>query len=87
VRRQQPSTGAGPDDHVKAPDDLLDDDVDKPEQNETPATSPQAGLPTKKLAEPVLDEQGEALPVSDIRYVRAMRERHLAQQKKNQEES
>jgi hypothetical protein len=87
LRRERPSAGAGPDDHVKAPPDLLDDDVAKPETNETPATCPQAGAPTKKPAEPVLDEHGKPLPVSDIRYVQAMRERHLAQQKKNQEES
>jgi hypothetical protein len=87
LRREQPSAGAGPDDHVKAPDDMLDDDVAKPEPNEPPATFPQAGAPTKKLAEPVLDEQGKPLPVSDIRYVRAQRPRNLAQQKKNQEES
>jgi hypothetical protein len=66
---------------------MLDDDVAKPEPNEPPATFPQAGAPTKKLAEPVLDEQGKPLPVSDIRYVRAQRPRNLAQQKKNQEES
>jgi len=87
LRREQPSTGAGPDDHVKAPDDLLDDDGAKPKSNETPAASSQANTPAKKLAEPVLDEHGKPLPVSDIRYVRAMRERNLAQEKKNQEES
>jgi hypothetical protein len=32
----------------------------------------------------VLDEHGKPLPVSDIRYIRTMRERNLAQQKKNQ---
>jgi hypothetical protein len=84
---QQPPAEPSPEDHVKAPPDLLDDDVAKPEQNETPATSPQADTPTKKLTEPVFDEHGKPLPVSDIRYVRAIRERHLAQQKKNQEES
>jgi hypothetical protein len=85
--RQQSPAEPSPEDHVKAPPDLLDDDVAKPKPTETPATSPPAGMPTKKLAEQVLDEQGKALPVSDIRYVQAMRERHLAQQKKNQEES
>ena len=87
LRRQQPSVGAVSDDHVKAPPDLVDDDVAKPEPNEPPASSSQASTPTKKIAEPVLDEHGKPLSVSDIRYVRAMRERNLAQQKKNQEES
>jgi hypothetical protein len=52
-----------------------------------PAASPPSKPAAKKPAEPVLDEHGKPLPVSDIRYVRAIRERHLAQQKKNQEES
>lgn len=81
-RQQQPSPV--PDDHVKAPPDLVDDDVSKPAPNATPTASPQPDTPAKKLAEPVLDEHGNPLPVSDIRYVRAMRERHIAQQKKNQ---
>jgi hypothetical protein len=83
-RRQQLSAGPAPDDHVKAPPDLIDDDVTKPEPNETPPASPQPDRPAKKLAEPVLDEHGNPLPVSDIRYVRAMRERNIALQKKNQ---
>lgn len=86
-RLQQPSLERVPEDHVKAPPDLIDDDATtKPEPNETPPTSPQPHTP-KKPPEPVLDEHGRPLPVSDIRYVRAMRERHIAQQKKNQEES
>ena len=87
LRREQPSTGAGADDHVKAPTDLVDDDVPKPEPNEMPAASPPSKPAAKKPAEPVLDEHGKPLPVSDIRYIRAQRERNLAQQKKNQEES
>jgi hypothetical protein len=63
---------------------LVDDDVAKPEPNEMPAASPHSDTPAKKTIEPVLDEHGKPLPVSDIRYVRAMRERSLAQQKKNQ---
>jgi hypothetical protein len=87
VRRQQPSAVAGADDHVKAPPDLVDDDVAKPEPNEMPAASPPSKPAAKKPAEPVLDEHGKPLPVSDIRYIRAQRERNLAQQKKSQEES
>jgi hypothetical protein len=82
--QQQPSSQPAPEDHVKAPPDLIDDDVTKSAPNATPTASPQPGKQAKKLAEPVLDEHGKPLPVSDPRYVRAMRERNIAQQKKNQ---
>jgi hypothetical protein len=82
--QQQLSQQPIPDDHVKAPPDLVDDDVAKAPPDEGPAASPQPGTPAKRMAEPVLDEHGRPLPVSDIRYVRAMRERNIAQQKKNQ---
>jgi hypothetical protein len=85
--RQQPPAEPSPEDHVKAPPDLIDDDVTKSPPDEGPAASPQPGTPAKRLAEPVLDEHGNPLPVSDIRHVRAMRERNIAQQKKNQEGS
>jgi hypothetical protein len=82
--QQQPSSQPAPEDHVKAPPDLIDDDVTKSAPNTTPTDSPQPDTPAKKLAEPVLDEQGKPLSVSDPRYVWAMRERNIAQQKKNQ---
>ena len=82
-RRQQQSAEASPEDHVKAPPDLIDDDVTKSDPNATP-TAPQPDTPAKKMAEPVLDEHGKPLPVNDIRHVRAMRERNIALQKKNQ---
>jgi hypothetical protein len=82
--QQQPSSQPAPEDHVKAPPDLIDDDVTKSASNATPTASPQPGKPAKKPVEPVLDEHGKPLPVSDPRYVRAMRERNIAQQKKNQ---
>jgi hypothetical protein len=83
-RRLQRSAGAAPEDHVKAPPDLIDDDVTKSEPNEQPATSPKPDKSAKKPAEPVLDEHGNPLPVNDIRHVQEMRARNLAQQKKNQ---
>ena len=61
-------------DHVKAPPDLIDDDVTKSAPEATPTASPQPGRPAKKPIEPVLDEHGKPLPVSDIRHIRAMRE-------------
>ena len=86
-RRQQQSAGATPEDHVKAPPDLIDDDVTKSEPNEQPPTSSRPDTSAKKPAEPVLDEHGRPLPVNDIRYVREMNRRNLAQEKKNQGES
>src|SRR5260221_1939882 len=83
-RRLQPWPEPAPDDIVKAPPDLVDDDVSKPAPNATPTASPRPDTPAKKLAEPVLDEHGKPLPVSDIRHIWAMRDRNIAQQKKNQ---
>jgi hypothetical protein len=82
--QQQLSQQPTPDDHVKAPPDLVDDDVAKPEPNEMPAAPPQPGTRAKRMAEPVLDEHGKPLPVTSTRYIQAMRERNIAQQKKNQ---
>ena len=84
-RQQQPSAAAPEDTHIKAPADLLDDDVARAEPGATPAAPPQPNKPAKVAPEPVLDENGKPLLVSDIRHVRAMRERHLAREKKNQE--
>jgi hypothetical protein len=86
-RRQQQSAEASPEDHVKAPPDLVDDDVTKSGPNEVPAASPPPGPSAKKPVEPVLDEHGNPLPVSDPRYVWAMRDRNIALQTKNQEGS
>ena len=86
-RRQQQSAEASPADHVKAPPDLVDDYVTKSGPNEVPAASPPPGPSAKKPVEPVLDEHGNPLPVSDPRYVWAMRDRNIALQTKNQEGS
>jgi hypothetical protein len=85
-RRLQQSAEASPDDHVKAPPDLIDDDVTKPDPNENPATPPQPDT-RKKSPEPFLDEHGNPLSASDPRYYHAVRERNLAQIKKDQGES
>jgi Family of unknown function (DUF5681) len=53
-RRQQPSAEAPADTHVKAPPDLLDDDVTKSPPNEVPAVSSEPSTPAKRLAEPVV---------------------------------
>lgn len=80
-RHLSTTTEASPEVHVKAPADLLDDDVPEiePEQSATQAPSPR---PRTMPVEPVYDENGVALPVSDIRYIRTQRERRLAWEKK-----
>ena len=82
---QTPAAEAAPDDHVKAPPDLVDDDVAKPEPNELPAASPRRKAPAMPL-EPGLDEHGKQKP-RDRAFIQTQREWNLALQKKNQEES
>jgi hypothetical protein len=79
VQRRQQSSGPVPEVHIKAPPDLIDDDVTKPDPNENLATSPQPDTSAKKPAEPVLGR-----PESDIRHIPEINKRNLAQQKKNQ---
>ena len=85
-RRQQSSPGAAPDDHVKAPPDLVDDDVTKPEPNEKPAAKPQSDTSAMKFNGQPLDQYGRPMP-HDRASIQAERERNIAQQKKNQEGS
>jgi hypothetical protein len=88
LRRHLPtSTEASPEAHVKAPPDLVDDDVPKADPIEQAATQSPAPpkRPVKMPVEPVFDENGVALPVSDIRYVRTQNERLLAWEKKQAE--
>lgn len=86
-RRQQLSAEASPNDHVKAPPDLIDDDVTKPEPSPQPTASPQSDTPARKPVAPERDQYGRPKPamnVSDLAYIHAERERNLARQKKNQ---
>ena len=85
-RRQQSSAGAAPDEHVKAPPDLVDDDVAKPEPNEKPAAKPQSDTSAMKFNGQPLDQHGRPMP-HDRASIQAERERNIAQQKKNQEGS
>jgi len=78
LQRQRP-----PAIHVKAPPDLLDDDTAKTEPGATIA-SLLPNKPAKAKPEPPLDENGKPLPITDRRYIQAMREHHLARQKNNQ---
>src|SRR6266404_828172 len=80
-RRQQRSAGASPDDHVKAPPDLVDDDVAKPEPNELPAAKLQSNTPAMKFNGQPLDQYGRSMP-HDSASIQAERERSIAQQTK-----
>jgi hypothetical protein len=84
-RQQQPFAAAETDTHVKAPPDLLDDDAGKavPEQVATEPTPPRRI--TKMPVEPVFDENGVSLPITDRRYIRTQSDRELSWQKKQAE--
>jgi hypothetical protein len=82
-RLKQQSPERVPENHVKAPPDLIDDDVTRPASDETPVTSPQP-VKQKSADEPVLDENGKPLPVSDIRHVRETARRRYEQLKRDQ---
>jgi hypothetical protein len=84
LQRHRSPAAAADDTHVKAPPDLLDDDAAKT-AGATPATPPPPKKRVKVEDEPVLDENGNPLPVNDIRYIRTMNERYVAQEKKNRE--
>ena len=84
--QQQLSPEPTPEDHVKAPPDLVDDDVVKPEPNEKPAAKPQSDTSAMKFNGQPLDQYGRPMP-HDRASLQALRERNLAHQKKIQEES
>jgi hypothetical protein len=85
-QKEQLSPEPTPEDHVKAPPDLIDDDVAKPEPREAPAVSPQSNTPAKMPLEPGLDEHGKPKP-RDRAFIQAQREWNLQQQKRNREGS
>jgi hypothetical protein len=81
-RAQQAAPEVSPDDHVKAPADLLDDDAVKPESNETTGAAPQREA--KKPAEPVLDKASRPMSPIEMRQANERRFHYLAEQKKKQ---
>jgi hypothetical protein len=81
LQRQRPSAAALADIRVKAPPDLLDDDTARAEPGTATALL-QPNNPATATPEAPLDENGKPLPITDRRYIQAIRERHLAQQKK-----
>jgi hypothetical protein len=83
-RQQQPSGGATSDEHVKAPPDLIDDDVTNSKLDQPPSASPESDTPAKTTEPERAGKSKPAMDVSDLRYIQEARERNLAQQKKNQ---
>jgi hypothetical protein len=83
-RQQRPSVGAAPDEHVKAPPDLIDDDVTNSKPDQPPSASPQSDTQAKTIEPERVGKSKPAMNVSDLRYIQEARERNLAQQKKNQ---
>jgi len=73
--RRQKEQSAEAEDHVKAPPDLIDDDVTKSPPNDAPAAFPQPDPPAKKPPAP---------PMGTPAHIAWRREQNLAQQKKNQ---
>jgi hypothetical protein len=83
-RYQQAAAEAAPDTHVKAPPELLDDDVVSSPTSPSPAPA-KSHTPLKKPAEPERDAHGNLKPIiRDRAAIQAERERNLAEQKKNQ---
>jgi len=85
LRRQQPPT-AEADTHVKAPPDLLDDDVAKPDANAPSAASAKSAVPPATKIVPEGNRHGAPRPGGHTRAsIEAERAYNLAQQKKNNE--
>jgi hypothetical protein len=66
---------------VKAPPDLVDDDVVTPKPDE-PGAAPPKPAPLPKKPEPELDQFGKPKP-RDRAFIQAERERNIAKQKRD----
>jgi hypothetical protein len=79
---QKAAPEASADDHVKAPPDLLDDDVGPSDSTERPdsASQPEAKLPS----EPALHKKPKPPSEAESRYANEQRSHFLAEQKKKQ---
>jgi hypothetical protein len=81
-RRLEQSSEASPDDHVKAPPDLIDDDVTKMDPNERPDNAPQPEA--KQPPEPALNEKSRPMSEAESKYADERHSHFLAEQKKRQ---
>jgi hypothetical protein len=87
-RQHQPSVRPEPDIRVKAPPDLIDDDVTPPksDQSDKPAVVPAKPRPLPERPKPELDEHGRPKP-RDRAFIQKEREWNMALQKKIQDGS
>jgi Family of unknown function (DUF5681) len=81
--QQQPSAKTEPQVRVKAPPDLVDDDVVTPKLEE-PAAAPPQPAPLPKKPEPELDQFGKPKP-RDRAFIQAEREWNIAKSKRETE--
>jgi hypothetical protein len=78
-KQQQAAPEVSPDDHVKAPLDLLDDDVASSDSTDS-ASQPEA----KQPPEPALNKKSRPMSEAESRYAREQHSHFLAEQKKKQ---
>jgi hypothetical protein len=79
---QQAAPEASADDHVKAPPDLLDDDIAPSDQTERPDSGPQ--LEAKQPPEPALNKKSRPISEAESKYADERHSHFLAEQKKKQ---
>jgi hypothetical protein len=87
-RQQQSPAPAKPEIRVKAPPDLIDDDITptKSDQPGKPAAAVPKRTPLPPRPQPELDERGRPKP-RDTNFIERERQWNIARQKRNQEES
>jgi hypothetical protein len=79
---QQAAPAASADDHVKAPPDLLDDDLAPSDSTERPDSGPQPEA--KQPPEPALNKKSRPMSEAESKYADERHSHFLAEQKKRQ---
>lgn len=79
---QQAAPEASADDHVKAPPDLLDDDLTPSDSTERPDSGPQSEA--KQPPEPALNKKSRPMSEAESKYADELHSHFLAEQKKKQ---
>jgi hypothetical protein len=79
---QQAAPEASADDHVKAPPDLLDDDLTPSDSTERPDSGPQPEA--KQPPEPALNKKSRPMSEAESKYANERHSHFLAEQKKRQ---
>jgi hypothetical protein len=77
---QQAAPEASADDHVKAPPDLLDDDLTPSDSTERPDSGPQSEA--KQPPEPALNKKSRPMSEAESKYADELHSHFLAEQKK-----